>query len=105
MNVPSSRSLPVSRVLSAYAFLIFVILWVGFIIALISNREWLDLLWHWVQGLPFVLEIIVWVIFLPITVSLWIWESTWSNFLRLVGFAGIGVWTLLAVYSFIRYWR
>ena len=105
MNASSTWSLPVSRALSACALLIFVILWVGFTTALIANREWLELIWHWVQGLPLILEIVVWVIFLPIMVSLWIWESTWPNLLRLIGFAGIGVWTLLAVYSFIRYWR
>lgn len=105
MNDSSSLNLTVSRVLSTYALLVFVLLWVGFTIALIANREWLDLFWIWVQGLPLVLKIIVWVVFLPVMVSLWIWESTWPILLRLAGFVGIGVWTLLAVYSFIKYWR
>ena len=77
-------------------------LWVGFAIALVVNREWLDLLWNWVQALPSVAEIIVWVLFLPIMVGLWIWESSWSDLVRLVAFAGIVVWTLLAVSSFLR---
>ena len=80
-------------------------LWVGFAIALVVNREWLDLLWNWVRDLPIVAEIIVWVLFLPITVGLWIWESSWPVLVRLLVFAGIVGWTLVAVNSFVRAWR
>ncbi len=105
MRDSSFWKVTVPRVLSTYAIVIFVVLWVGFAIALVANREWLDLLWKWVQGLPTVLEIIVWVVFLPITVGLWIWESSWLILVRLLAFAGIGFWTFLAGSSFIRAWR
>ena len=95
----------VPRVLGTYANVIFVILWVGFAVALIVNREWLDLLWDWVRTLPLVVEIIVWVLFLPIMVGLWIWESSWPVIIRWLGAGGIVVWTILAVYSLIRDWR
>ena len=95
----------VPRVLGTYANVIFVILWVGFAVALIVNREWLDLLWDWVRALPLVVEIIVWVLFLPIMVGLWIWESSWPVIIRWLGAGGIVVWTILAVYSLIRDWR
>jgi hypothetical protein len=95
-------SVTVPRVLSTYAIVIFAILWVGFAIALVVNREWLDLLWNWVRALPFVAEIIVWVLLLPVMVGLWIWESSWPALVRLLAFAGIVVWTLLAVSSFLR---
>jgi hypothetical protein len=88
--------------LRIYAILVFVVLWVGFAIALYVNREWLDSLWIWMGSLPMVVEIIVWVLFLPIMVGLWIWESSWPVLVRLLGFAGIVAWTLLAVYSFLR---
>ena len=71
-------------------------------VRLSGNREWLDLLWNWVQALPSVAEIIGWVLFLPIMVGLWIWESSWPDLVRLLAFAGIAVWTLLAVSSFLR---
>jgi len=60
------------------------------------------LLWNWVRALPSVAEIIVWVLFLPIMVGLWIWESSWPALVRLVGFAGIVAWTLLAVSGLLR---
>ena len=105
MRDSSFWSVTVPRVLSTYAIVIFAILWVGFAIALVVNREWLDLLWNWVRALPSVAEIIVWVLFLPITVGLWIWESSWLVFVRLLAFAGIVGWTALAVSSFLRAFR
>ena len=93
------------KALSTYAVLIFAILWVGFAIAFIVNPEWLDLLWNWVHELPLVAEVIVWVLFLPIMVGLWTWQSSWPDFTRLLVFAGIAGWTILAVSSFVRAWR
>ena len=90
------------RVLSSYAILVFAVLWVGFAIALAVNRAWLDLLWIGVRALPPVVEIIVWILFLPIMVGLWAWESSWSALVRLLVFEGIVGWTLLAVSSFLR---
>jgi hypothetical protein len=95
----------VPRVLSTYAVVIFVVLWIGFIGALGVNPEWFDLFWNWVRALPLVVEIIVWVLFLPIMVALWIWQSTSPVLVRLLGFAGIVGWTLLAIYSFLRFMR
>ena len=90
------------RVLSSYAIVIFAVVWIGFAIALAVNREWLDLLWNWVRALPSVTQILVWVVFLPVMVGLWIWGSSWTAFVRMLAFAGIVVWTLSAVSSFIR---
>jgi hypothetical protein len=92
----------VPRAMNFYAILIFVVLWVGFGIALVVNPEWLDILWNFVRELPLVAEIIVWVLLLPIMVGLWIWESSWPALVRLLGFAGIVAWTFLPVSSLLR---
>lgn len=100
-----SSDLVLRKVLSTYAVFIFAILWIGFAVAYFGNSAWLDDLWNWVQSLPLLVEIIIWILFLPITVALWIWESSWPVLLRLLGFAGIIGWTLLALYSFVQAWR
>ena len=105
MRDSSFWNVTVSRVLSTYAIVIFALLWIGFAIALVVNQAWLDSLWNWVRALPLVPEIIVWVLLLPIMVGLWIWESSWPTLLRLLGFAGIVGWTILAVSSFVRAMR
>ena len=102
MRGSSFWDVTVPSVLSTYAILVFALLWAGFAVALVVDREWLDLLWNWVQALPSVAEIIVWGLFLPIMVGLWTWESSWPALVSLLVFAGIVGWTLLAVTSFIR---
>jgi hypothetical protein len=96
---------PFSQALSIYAIVIFALLWVGFVLALVVNPEWLDVLWDWVRALPPLTEAVVWVFFLPITVGLWIWQSPWTDLGRLLAGAGIVGWTLLAVRSFVRTFR
>ena len=105
MKDSSVWSVIVTRVLCTYSVVILAILWVGFAIALVVNREWLDLIWNWVQALPSVAKIIVWLLFLPGMVGLWIWESSWPDLVRLLAFAGIVGWTLVAVFNFIRAMR
>jgi len=102
MRNSSLWSVAVPRLLSTYAIAIFAMLWVGFALALLVNREWFGLLWDSVRALPSLVEIIIWVLFLPIMAGLGIWESSWPAFARLLAFAGIIVWTLLAVSSFLR---
>lgn len=94
-----------TQILNWYAIVIFAVLWVGFAVALAVNREWLDLIWNWVGALPIVAEVIVWLVFLPIMTLIWIWESSWPALVRLLGYAGIVGWTLVAVSSFRRFVR
>ena len=105
MRDSSFWDVTVPRAMTIYANVIFIVLWVGFIIALAVNREWLDMLWNWVQALPSIPKIIVWVMILPIMVGLWIWESSWPALANLAGLAGIIAWTLLAVSSIFRVFR
>lgn len=105
MRKASSWNDIISKSMSIYANLIFVVLWAGFVIAVVVNREWVDEIWVWAQALPSVAKIIVWVLFLPIMVGLCIWESSWPNVGRLIGFTAIVAWTLLAVYSLFKYLR
>ena len=53
------------RVLSSYAVVMFAVLWFGFVIAVVSRRPWLDLIWDGAGMLPLMLQIIVWLLFLP----------------------------------------
>jgi hypothetical protein len=52
MKGSSFWDVTVPSALSTYAILVFALLWAGFAIALTVDREWLDLLWNWVQALP-----------------------------------------------------
>jgi hypothetical protein len=38
---------------------------------------------------------VIWLLFLPVMVALWVWETTWPLALRLTVVIGIGTWNLL----------
>lgn len=48
------------------------------------------------SGLPLLLQVLAWILFLPITSGLWIWESDWTLWLRLLLICMIGVGNLTA---------
>lgn len=88
-----------ARGLTIYANLVFAVLWIGFVLALIFNREWLDVVWVWVQAQPMFLRVVIWILILPIMFGLWVWESSWPFWQQLLGLLGLGIWTSLALDS------
>ena len=98
-----NRTVP--RLLSSYAVLSFVILWIGFAAALIVDPGWLEEIWNWVQATPSVVRILAWIFLTPLMTALWVWDSSWSTILQVLGFVGIAGWTALAASSFRKaYW-
>jgi ABC-type amino acid transport system permease subunit len=58
-------------------FAAFAALWVAFGAALILSQGSLDQAWVTIRGLPLIVQIVVWVLFLPVMAGLWVWETTW----------------------------
>lgn len=48
------------------------------------------------------IEIVVWLVFLPLAVGLWVCESTWSTLAGILLAFGMVVWTLVAVGGLLR---
>ena len=76
-------------------FVIFAVLWAAFGIGLVWSQGSVDAAWGWVRSLPLVAQGLAWLLFLPVMVGLWIWESTWPLVLRLILVIGIAGWNLL----------
>jgi hypothetical protein len=93
------------RLFALGAFAMFVVLWVGFAIALRGDHAILDTTWDWLRGLPGPIQIVTWVVFLPIAVGLWIWESTWPPLVGILLACGMIAWTLVAVAGLRRAFR
>ena len=92
--VPVTSAIP-TVVESGVAFVIFLLLWLGFGAALVVSQGSLHDAWHWVRALPLVVQGIVWVLFLPVVIALWIYETTWHIVVRLVVIGGLAWWTLM----------
>lgn len=79
------------------AFAILTLLWLGFAAALIFNQAILDSVWQSFLGLPWIVQGLVWLFLLPVTLGLWIWETSWPLWLRLLLVIGLG-W--VTIYTF-----
>jgi ABC-type amino acid transport system permease subunit len=76
-------------------FGIFAIIWIAFAVGMIWSQGSLDQAWHAIRGLPLIIQIFVWVLFLPVMIGLWIWEASWPLVVRLVLVVGVAGWNLL----------
>lgn len=76
-------------------FGVFAVLWVAFGAALLWSQGSLDQAWETVRGLPLILQIGAWLLFLPVMAGLWIWETTWPLIVRVLLIVGIAGWNLL----------
>jgi hypothetical protein len=95
----------VDRALAIAVLAMFVVVWVGFALALSGNSSILDSSWEWLRSLPGPIQVVVWILFLPIAVGLWIWESTWPPLVALLLVAGMIAWTFVAIAGAIRAFR
>jgi Flp pilus assembly pilin Flp len=76
-------------------FVIFAVIWVAFAAGLIWSQGSVDQAWQSIRDLPLILQIVVWVLFLPVMLGLWIWETSWPLIVRVVLVIGIAGWNLL----------
>ena len=76
-------------------FAIFAVIWIAFAAGLIFSQGSVDQAWQTVRGLPLIVQIVVWVVLLPVMVGLWAWETTWPLIVRLVLVVGVAGWNLL----------
>jgi ABC-type amino acid transport system permease subunit len=76
-------------------FGIFAIIWIAFAIGLVWSQGSIDQAWQAIRGLPLIVQLVAWVLFLPAMVGLWVWETTWPLVVRLILVVGIAGWNLL----------
>ncbi len=77
-------------------FVWMVVMWVAFFVLLFADR--LDAVWNAIRQLPIVVEIVLWIAFLPWMLGMAVWTSSWAGWLRaflVICFAA--GWTLASV--------
>jgi hypothetical protein len=79
-----------TAVFNVLVFVLFAVLWLSFAAALVLSPGTLDEIWRQTRRLPLIVQAVVWLLFLPLMIGLWIWEREWSLVVRLVLVLGIG---------------
>jgi hypothetical protein len=80
---------------SGVLFAIFAIIWIAFGAALVIGQGSVDQAWQAIGRLPLVVQAVVWLLFLPVMIGLWVWESSWPLLVRLIVVVGVAGWNLL----------
>ena len=62
---------------------------------MIWSQGSLDQAWNAIRGLPLLVQIVVWVLFLPVMIGLWAWEASWPLIVRLLLVVGVAFWNLV----------
>ncbi len=79
-------------------FVIFAVIWLAFGAALVFSQGSLDAARQTIRGLPLLVQLIAWLLFLPVMIGLWVWETTWPLILRwfvVLGIAGCNLLVFL----------
>jgi hypothetical protein len=80
---------------SGVLLLVFAGLWVAFGAAIVMNQGSIDATWAWLGNQNILIQAVLWLLFLPVTIGLWIWETSWPMLLRLILVGGLAFWTIM----------
>ena len=72
-------------------FILMVGLWGAFIALAFASPETLNEVWRWAGDLWWPLQIVVWILFLPWMIGLWVWQTEWSFGVRMAIVAVLAV--------------
>ncbi len=73
-----------NKVINLAAFVILSLLWLIFLIALVINQQILLAVWREFLAWPLVIRIIFGMLTLPVFAGLWIWQTTWALWIRVI---------------------
>jgi hypothetical protein len=80
---------------SGALFVVFAALWVALGAGIVWNQGGVDAAWAWMRDLPLLVQGVLWLLFLPVTAGLWVWETSWPVVVRLVVVIGLAGWSLM----------
>jgi len=81
-----------------FVFIIFTLLWLAFMGALIFRREMLINTWQRIRSLHLLVQLILWLLFLPVMLGLWIWQTSWPFWLRLILVVSLAWWNVFVFF-------
>jgi hypothetical protein len=75
-------------------FAVFAVVWVAFGAAVLRSQGTVDQAWRRIRALSIALQLVIWVLLLPVMIGLWIWETTWPVLVRATLVLGVAGWNL-----------
>jgi hypothetical protein len=76
-------------------FLLFALIWLAFGIAIVRSQGAIDQTWKRLRALPLAVQVIAWLLLLPVMLGLAIWEARWPVAVRAVLVLALAAWNLV----------
>ena len=78
-----------TRLVNAAVFIIAVLLWAAFGVVLLLRQGNLVELWAAFRGQPWILQGLEFLLFLPWAAALWLWNTTWELWIKVLLVPGL----------------
>jgi hypothetical protein len=92
--LPITSIIPV-LVRTGILWLVFALMWAGFLAALVADPAALDAAGRAVAAMPLYGQALLWLLFLPLTAGLWTWATDWPLVVRIVLVIALAAWNLI----------
>jgi hypothetical protein len=80
---------------SGLLLVVFAAMWVGLGVAIVRAPTRVDAAWRRLRALPLFVQLLAWLLLLPIVAGIAVWQLGWPRLARLAVVAGIATWNLL----------
>ena len=81
-------------VFNVVVWLLFTVLWLALLVAIALAPAAVDELWAALRRRPLVVQAVLWLLFLPIAIGLWIWRRPWAPPIRLTLLLALAAWNV-----------
>lgn len=81
---------------SGLLFVLFAVIWLAIAIAFVRRHESIDEAWRRIRRLPLGIQVLMWLLLLPVMLGIWIWQRAgWPLVVRAILVLGVAGWNLL----------
>ena len=80
---------------SGLLLVVFAGLWLALGVAIIRAPARVDTAWRRLRSLPLLVQLLAWVLLLPVVAAIAVWQLGWPKVARATLVAGIATWNLL----------
>ena len=87
-----------NRIITYAAFGVLAFLWLAFFAAMLFNPGMLNAAWESFRGWQLIVQLVVGLLTLPVALGLWIWNTSWPIWLRLILVIGLAGVTLVTFF-------
>ena len=78
-------------------FALFALIWLALGTIAVLNPSAIDDIWQQIGAQSIVVQLLLWLLFLPVMAGLWVWQTDWPDVLRVVVVVSLAAFTLLVM--------